>query len=71
MATEVAKLISYGPGLSHPIGYMDPALYQRTWKTLLTEKVIKHAPSANAYSQVYWKAATRGMQPPPPPPPGS
>lgn len=57
MAQQVAKLIEYGPGLSHPIGYMDPALYHRTWSTLRQQGVLKHAP-ANAYSQVYWKAAT-------------
>ncbi|MBV9278518.1 MAG: ABC transporter substrate-binding protein [Chloroflexi bacterium] len=59
MAQQVAKLIKYGPGLSHPIGYMDPALYQRTWRTLLQQKVIHHMP-ASAYTQVYWKAATGG-----------
>lgn len=58
MAQQVAKLINFGPGLSHPIGYMDPAAYQRTWKILLQEKQIKKAPSG-AYDQSYWQAATK------------
>lgn len=58
MATEVAKLIEYGPGKTHPIGYMDPKAYQRTWQTLLQEKQIKKNPGM-AYDQSYWKAATR------------
>jgi NitT/TauT family transport system substrate-binding protein len=60
MAQQVAKLITYGPGKSHAIGYMDPASYKRTWQTLLQEKVIKKAPK-NAFDQSYWKAASRGM----------
>jgi hypothetical protein len=57
MAQQVAKLIMYGPEMSHPIGYMDPMVYQRTWSTLLTQKVLKKAPSG-AYDQSYWKKAT-------------
>jgi NitT/TauT family transport system substrate-binding protein len=60
MAKEVAKLISYGPGKTHAIGYMDPKAFARTWKTLLQQKVIKKAPN-NAYDQSYWKAASAGM----------
>lgn len=56
MAKEVAKLINYGPGLRHTIGYMDPSLFQRTWSTLLQQKVIHHRP-VNAYNQQYWRAA--------------
>jgi len=56
MAKEVNKLIMYGPGLSHTIGYMGPNLFRRTWTTLLQQKVIKHAPSG-AYTQVYWQQA--------------
>ena len=63
MAHEVVKLISYGPGLTHPIGYMDPSLYHRTWSILLQRGVIKHAPTAGAYTQVYWQQATKGMSP--------
>lgn len=59
MARQVAKLIMYGPGKTHPIGYMDPALFRRTWTTLLTEGVIKHRPNF-AYNQQYWRAATGG-----------
>lgn len=61
MAHQVAKLIQAGPGLSHPIGYMDPMLYQRTWSILLAQKQIKHAPSSTSYDQSYWAAATKGM----------
>jgi NitT/TauT family transport system substrate-binding protein len=60
MAREVAKLIKYGPGKSHPIGYMDPSAYKTSWQALLQEKVIKKAPT-NAFDQSYWKAATSGM----------
>lgn len=59
MAAQVAKLINYGPGKSHPIGYMDPMTFQRTWQTLLQQKQIKKAP-VNAYDQSFWKAATGG-----------
>jgi NitT/TauT family transport system substrate-binding protein len=57
MAQQVAKLIMFGAGLSHPIGYMDPMTYQRTWQTLLQQKVLKKAPSG-AYDQSYWHKAT-------------
>jgi NitT/TauT family transport system substrate-binding protein len=57
MAREVAKLIKYGPGLSHPIGYMDPTAYARTWQTLKQQKQIKKNPGM-AYDQSYWTAAT-------------
>jgi NitT/TauT family transport system substrate-binding protein len=57
MAQQVAKLIMYGAGLNHPIGYMDPMTYHRTWATLLAQGVIKKAPSG-AYTQVYWHQAT-------------
>lgn len=60
MARQVAKLIHYGPGMSHPIGYMSPMLYHRTWSTLLREGIIKKVP-VSGYDQSYWKAATRGM----------
>ncbi len=60
MARQVAKLIMSGPGMHHPIGYMDPAAYHRSWSILLQEGVIKHAPS-NAYDQSYWQAASKGM----------
>lgn len=63
MAKEVAKLISYGPGTTHPVGYMDPALFQRTWSTLLAQHVIKHAPSG-AYDQQYWRTASGGLHAP-------
>lgn len=56
MAREVAKLIHYGPGLRHSIGYMDPMFYHRTWATLLAQHVIKHPPH-NAYTQTYWRLA--------------
>ncbi|HLJ66996.1 MAG TPA: ABC transporter substrate-binding protein [Chloroflexota bacterium] len=56
MAREVAKLINYGAGLKHTIGYMDPASYHRTWSTLLREKVINHPP-VDAYTQKYWQMA--------------
>jgi NitT/TauT family transport system substrate-binding protein len=56
MARQVARLIEYGPGLSHTIGYMSPVLFRRTWTTLLQQKVIHHAPSG-AYTQVYWRRA--------------
>lgn len=58
MARQVAKLINYGPGKTHAIGYMDPASYQRTWKTLLAQHVLKKAPS-HAYDQSYYRAATK------------
>jgi NitT/TauT family transport system substrate-binding protein len=60
MAKEVAKLINYGAGKTHAIGYMNPASFKRTWQTLLQQKVIKKAPT-NAYDQSYWKAASAGM----------
>lgn len=60
MAKEVAKLITYGAGKTHAIGYMNPASFKRTWQTLLQQKVIKKMPS-NAYDQSYWKSATAGM----------
>jgi NitT/TauT family transport system substrate-binding protein len=56
MAREVAKLINYGPGKTHTIGYMDPPTYHRTWGTLFRHGVIHRAPK-NAFTQVYWKAA--------------
>jgi NitT/TauT family transport system substrate-binding protein len=58
MAAQVAKLIKYGPGLKHPIGYMDPASYKRTWQTLLQQSQIKKAPGM-AYDQSYYLAATK------------
>lgn len=60
MAKQVAKLIMYGPGMHHPIGYMDPTLFHRTWSTLLAQHVIKSTPRF-AYNQQYWRAATAGM----------
>jgi NitT/TauT family transport system substrate-binding protein len=60
MARQVAKLIMYGPGKSHPIGYMDPTAFKRSWTALLQQKVIKKAPT-NAYDQSYWQAASSGM----------
>jgi hypothetical protein len=60
MAKEVAKLINYGAGKTHAIGYMNPASFKRTWQTLLQQKVIKKVPT-NAYDQSYWKAASAGM----------
>jgi len=63
MANEVAKLIRYKGGLTHPVGYMDPALFQRTWSTLLAQHVIKHAPSG-AYDQQYWRTASSGLHAP-------
>jgi NitT/TauT family transport system substrate-binding protein len=56
MAKQVAKLIMYGPGRMHTIGYMDPTLFQRTWSTLLAQNVIHHRPTF-AYNQQYWRAA--------------
>lgn len=57
MARQVAQLITYAPsGGHHSIGYMDPALYQRTWSTLRDESVIQRVPQ-HAYTQVYWQAA--------------
>jgi NitT/TauT family transport system substrate-binding protein len=61
MAHEVAKLIEYGPGLSHPIGYMSPAAFHRTWSLMVQDKVLHHAPSSQAYDQSYWQTATAGM----------
>jgi len=57
MAQQVAKLIHYGPGLMHTIGYMDPVAFHRTWGTLYRENVIHHPANSAAYTQVYWKAA--------------
>jgi NitT/TauT family transport system substrate-binding protein len=57
MMAQVAKLILYGAGKTHTIGYMDPALWHRTWGTLFRENIIHHPPTAGAYTQVYWKAA--------------
>jgi NitT/TauT family transport system substrate-binding protein len=56
-AREVAKLILYGPGKTHTIGYMDPAAWHRTWGTLFQQGIIHHPPSAGAYTQVYFTAA--------------
>ena len=56
MATEVAKLISYGPAIKLGIGYMDPAAFARTAANCLQQKVIAKAPSG-AYDQSYWKEA--------------
>jgi NitT/TauT family transport system substrate-binding protein len=56
MAQQVAKLITYGPGRMHTIGYMSPAAFRTTWTILKQQKIISKAPS-NAYTQVYWKAA--------------
>jgi NitT/TauT family transport system substrate-binding protein len=58
MAQQVAKLINFGAGLSHPIGYMDPVTFHRTWSTLKQQGVIKKTPK-NAYDQSYWKAALK------------
>ncbi|MGH2444264.1 MAG: ABC transporter substrate-binding protein, partial [Chloroflexota bacterium] len=56
MARAVAKLIRYGPGLHHDIGYMSPRLFHRTWGTLYQQGIIHHPPK-NAYTQTYWRAA--------------
>lgn len=56
MARQVAKLIDYGPGMMHTIGYMDPTAFKRTWKTLLAQGVIHRAP-VYAYNQTYWRMA--------------
>jgi hypothetical protein len=47
-------------GATHHVGFMDPVAFTRTWKTLLTEKVINHPPQ-NAYNQTYWAAAVQAM----------
>jgi NitT/TauT family transport system substrate-binding protein len=56
MARQVAKLVTSGLGGRHTIGYMNPALYARTWRILLAQHVIQRAPSA-AYDPRYWQAA--------------
>lgn len=56
MARNVAKLINYGPGKSHTIGYMSPAAFHTTWSILKQRGTISKAPSG-AYDQQYWKAA--------------
>jgi NitT/TauT family transport system substrate-binding protein len=57
MATQVSKLILYGPGKTHTIGFMDPALWHRTWGTLFRQGIIHHPPTAGAYTQAYFTAA--------------
>lgn len=57
MARQVAKLIEYGPGKTHTIGYMDPTLWHRTWGTLYQQGVLHHPPTAGAYTQSYFAAA--------------
>lgn len=56
MAREVARLVTFGLGRKHTIGYMNPALYTRSWRILLAEHVIHHAPTG-AYDQQFWRAA--------------
>jgi len=56
MARNVAKLINYGPGMSHTIGYMSPAAFRTTWTILKTQGIIAKAPQF-AYNQQYWRAA--------------
>ena len=56
MARQVALLVTHGLGSRHGIGYMDPALYARTWRILLKEHVIRSAPHT-AYDQQYWAKA--------------
>ena len=56
MATEVAKLINYGPAIKMGIGYMDPMAYATTAKIAQQYKVIAKAPTG-AYDQSYWKTA--------------
>lgn len=56
MAREVAKLVRYGPGRTHTVGYMDPATFRRTWRTLRQQGVIKRVPRY-AYNQTYWRMA--------------
>lgn len=57
MAREVAQLIFTNQGLLRGLGVMEPALYNRTWKTLLKEGIIS-GPPTGAFTQAYWRAAT-------------
>jgi NitT/TauT family transport system substrate-binding protein len=58
-AEHVAPLVTAALG-GHPIGWMNPASYKRTWTEAKQDGVITKAPSG-AYNQSYWKAATKGM----------
>jgi len=56
MMTEIAKLVEGGK-----LGYLEPAAYDRTVKTLLTGKsdpVISKKPQG-AYSHKIWEAAQK------------
>lgn len=56
MARQVARLVAAGLDSRHTIGHLDPTFYTRTWQILLSEHVIRKAPSG-AYDQQYWRAA--------------
>lgn len=56
MARNVAKLITYGPGAMHTVGYMSPAAFHTTWTILKQQGIISKAP-VGAYTQQYWQAA--------------
>ncbi|HZT97621.1 MAG TPA: ABC transporter substrate-binding protein [Chloroflexota bacterium] len=61
-AKQVAKLISAGLK-GHPVGWMNPTAYNRTWQEAKQDGVITKTPKG-AYDQSYWKAATKGMKAP-------
>jgi NitT/TauT family transport system substrate-binding protein len=60
MATEVDKLINFGPAVKQGIGYMDPAAFKRTANNCVAQKVISKYPTG-AYDQSYWKKAMSSM----------
>lgn len=59
MAQQVASLVKYQLK-GHPIGWLNPNAYTRTWKEAKEDGIISKAPS-NATNMSYWAQATRGM----------
>ena len=60
MAQQVAKLVWWGPAITHGIGYMDPVAFNRTAELSMRYGVIKKMPSG-AYDQSYWAQAIKGL----------
>lgn len=59
MAEQVAHLVKYQLH-GHPIGWLNPAAYARTWQEAKQDGIISRKPSG-ATNMSFWAAATKGM----------
>ncbi|HEV3311840.1 MAG TPA: ABC transporter substrate-binding protein, partial [Chloroflexota bacterium] len=59
MAKQVASLVKYQLS-GHPIGWLNPTAYKRTWQEAVTDGIIAKAPSG-ATDMSYWSKASTGL----------